>query len=102
MIVLCEATISSSPECSVTFPWRRGCRRTTRYGPSVSLWMRSSGRWPRLRRYVRADRPAFGSAGAPAPGGAAADLLLGAERTDADGTDELQPAVPLVCRSGTG
>src|SRR5215207_9423603 len=35
-------------------------------------------------------------------GDAAAGLLLGALRADADGADQLQPVVPLVCRPAAG
>jgi hypothetical protein len=37
MIVPCAATISTSPECSATFRWRRGFRRTIRCGQSAKL-----------------------------------------------------------------
>src|SRR3978361_2547739 len=46
--------------------------------------------------------PAFDPAGAVASGAAAAGVLFGALRADADGADRLQSAVPMVCRIGDG
>src|SRR5215211_5919123 len=51
-----------------------------------------------LRGAVLVDGPAFDRARDAAAGDAAAGLLLGALRADADGADQLQPFVPLVCR----
>src|SRR3954464_15654823 len=51
-----------------------------------------------FRGAVLVDGPAFDRARDAAAGDAAAGLLLGALRADADGADQLQPVVPLVCR----
>src|SRR6185437_14991264 len=55
---------------------------------------------PGVRRPVCEARPALDTTGAAAAGAAAAGVLLGSQRTPADGTDRVQPAVPLVRGDG--